>query len=178
MPIFIKTGYWSNKRKALAGELDLDLWLQKNLPTPPVTTTTTTTQAVSTYKIYSAIITQTGTNNLTATVLEKSNQFDIYFTRISAGNYTIDSPQFVRGKTIINGINPYIESDWELDSTSVSFPIIKVGGGPPTTNREIKIPGYMYKTGTAISILTNQEGIATDSVLSKLKLFVEIRVYN
>jgi hypothetical protein len=50
MPTFIKPGFWNKKRNKLAGELDLDLWLQRNLPTtsttttgvPPTTTSTTT----------------------------------------------------------------------------------------------------------------------------------------
>jgi hypothetical protein len=47
MPTFIKPGFWNIKRKQFAGELNLDKLIQENSSAPN-------------YKIFSAIVTQTG----------------------------------------------------------------------------------------------------------------------
>ncbi len=69
MPTFIKAGFWNKKRKQLAGELDLDYLIQSLIPSPTTTTTTTTAPA---YKVYSALISQSGTNAPTLVVLQNT----------------------------------------------------------------------------------------------------------
>lgn len=134
--------------------------------------------ASSSYKVYSALLTQTGENAPVPIVLENSSNMVVNFERNFTGEYYISSLEFVRGKTIINGVNPYLENTWELSQTSVDFPVIKVGGGPTSTNREIRIPSTMSTTGTNIIFQTIQNNISTDGVLSKLNAFIEIKVYN
>jgi hypothetical protein len=130
------------------------------------------------YKVYTALLTQSGASNPVPTVLDNPDGMVINFSRTTTGVYTISSTSFIRGKVIVNNVNPYIESSWGLSETSVSFPKISTGGGPPTATREIRIPSGMYTTGTNIKFSTTQEGVPADDVLSKYNLFVEIRVYN
>ena len=129
------------------------------------------------YKVYTALLTQSGTSAPVATVLSNPSALVITFTRLSAGLYTLDSISFVRGKVIINNMNPYIESSWPIGATSVDFPKIEVGGGPPSANCEIKIPNSMYTTGTSVSFSSRENGVLADDVLSKYLGFIEIRVY-
>lgn len=148
------------------------------------TTISTTTLYVSgnsisrPYKVYSALLTQTGTSDPTAIVLENQSDLVITYARTDVGVYEINSTSFVRGKVIINNMNPYIESLWELANTSVNFPKISTGGGPPSTYRDIRIPSAMYTTGTSIYFNTVENNVNADDVLSKYNAFIEIRVYN
>lgn len=130
------------------------------------------------YKVYSALLTQSGTSNPVPTVLDNPDGLVINFSRTTTGLYTISSTSFIRGKVIVNNVNPYIESSWELSDTGLSFPKILTGGGPPAATREIKIPTAMFTTGTDIKFSTLENGAYADDVLSKYNAFVEIRVYN
>lgn len=69
MPTFIKPGFWNKKRKQLAGELDLDYLIQSLIPSSTTTTTTTTAPP---YKVYSGLISQSGTNAPTLVVLQNT----------------------------------------------------------------------------------------------------------
>ena len=129
------------------------------------------------YKVYTALLTQSGTSAPVATVLSNPSALVITFTRSSAGSYTVDSTSFVRGKVIINNMNPYIESSWPIGSTSVDFPKVAVSGGPPSATCEIKIPSGMFTTGTSVSFSSRENGVLADDVLSKYLGFIEIRVY-
>jgi len=129
------------------------------------------------YKVYTALLTQSGTSAPVATVLSNPSALVITFTRSSAGNYALDSTSFVRGKVIINNMNPYIESSWPIGATSVNFPRIEVGGGPPSASCEIRIPSGMFTTGTSVSFNSREQGVSADDVLSKYLGFIEIRVY-
>ena len=137
----------------------------------------TVTVPGSEYRVYTALLSQTGTNAPVATVLSNSSALVITFTRSSTGSYTLDSISFVRGKVIINNMNPYIESSWPIAGTTVDFPKIEVSGGPPSANCEIKIPSSMSTTGTSVSFSSTENGVLKDDVLSKYLGFIEIRVY-
>jgi hypothetical protein len=139
--------------------------------------TVTVPGSAAEYRVYTALLSQTGTNAPVATVLSNSSALVITFTRLSAGLYTLDSISFVRGKVIINNMNPYIESSFPVGSTSVDFPKVAVSGGPPSANCEIKIPNSMYTTGTSVSFSSRENGVLADDVLSKYLGFIEIRVY-
>jgi hypothetical protein len=130
------------------------------------------------YKLYSALLTQTGTAAPVATILDNPSGLVINYTRTGVGLYVIDSTSFVRGKVIVNNMNPYIESSWPIANTSVNFPKILTGGGPSSANCEIKIPNSMFTTGTTIYFQTVENNVYADSVLSKYNAFIEIRVYN
>ncbi len=130
------------------------------------------------YKVYTALLTQTGTAAPVATVLSNPSALVITFTRSFAGFYTVDSLSFVRGKVIINNINPYIESSWPIGTTSIDLPKILTSGGPPSATCEITIPSSMSTTGTSVSFTTTENAVYKDDVLSKYNGFIEIRVYN
>lgn len=132
----------------------------------------------TTYKVYTAFLTQSGTSDPVPTVLDNPDGLVIDFSRTTTGVYTMSSTSFIRGKVIVNNVNPYINSSWELSDTSLSFPKILTGGGPPEATREIRIPSSMSTTGTNIKFSTIQNGVFADDILSKYNLFVEIRVYN
>ena len=132
----------------------------------------------STYKVYTALLTQSGTSDPVPTVLDNPDGLVINFSRTTTGSYTMSSTSFIRGKVIVNNVNPYINSSWELSETTLSFPKILTGGGPPEATREIRIPSGMFTTSTNIRFATLQNGAYADDVLSKYNLFVEIRVYN
>lgn len=142
---------------------------------PLVASVPTPTQS---YKVYTAILTQSGTAAPVATVLDNPDGLVITFSRNSAGSYSIQSTSFIRGKVIINNLNPYIDASWEITDTAVNFPKITMGGGPPSTYREIILPSSMHTTGTNIDFSTFQASAYSDGVLSKYNLFIEIRVYN
>jgi hypothetical protein len=56
----------------------------------------------TTYKVYTALLTQTGTDAPVATVLENTLGGDVNFTRTDVGNYLITSNElFTIGKTIV-----------------------------------------------------------------------------
>lgn len=137
----------------------------------------TVTVPGSEYRVYTALLSQTGTNAPVATVLSNSSALVITFTRLSAGLYTLDSISFVRGKVIINNMNPYIESSFPIGATTVDFPKVAVSGGPPSATCEIKIPESMFTTGTSVSFSSKENGVLKDDVLSKYLGFIEIRVY-
>ena len=81
------------------------------VPTAPTATTGTNTTQIATtafvqgirpYKVYTALLTQVGTNAPTATVLENTLGDTVVWTRTSAGSYVGTlSGAFVTGKTVI-----------------------------------------------------------------------------
>lgn len=105
------------------------------------------------YKVYTALLTQTGTGNPTATVLENTLGFNPTLVRMNAGNYAIQSAfeLFTVGKTFViqGGINYY------------DFPAGKV---------------YVYQSDNAnINIDCYNNSNPSDDVLVRFP--VEIRIY-
>jgi hypothetical protein len=89
MPTFIKGGFWSKRKsvpKISNGELNLDEFVENKLPTP-------------TYKVYTALLTQTGTNPPVATVLENTLGTTITWTRQGPGIYDATLTQGVWDNT-------------------------------------------------------------------------------
>lgn len=142
----------------------------------PVSTTTTTT-TVALYKIYSARLTQSGTNNPIAAEVFQDEIGDISFTRQSAGLYTVSSPSFIRGKVLLNNINPYAESSYPGPATNNSFEYaVNFGGGG--NSLQVYLPVEYPKTGTSFKIQTFLVTTPADNVLSYYNLFIEIKIYN
>ena len=139
--------------------------------------TVTVPGSTAEYRVYTALLSQTGTNAPVATVLSNPSALVITFTRLFAGSYTVDSTSFVRGKVIVNNMNPYIESSFPIGATSVDFPKVAVSGGPPSATCDIRIPSDAKTTGTSVYFTTRENGVYKDDVLSKYQGFIEIRVY-
>lgn len=112
----------------------------------------------STYKVYTALLTQTGSNPPIATVLENTLG-EISFTYISTGAYGINSADlFTLGKTMI---------------TTVTF-LSGVGMGLQTVNC---MNNTIDNTKSLLVIKTNSAGFGqVDDKL--LNTPIEIRVYN
>jgi hypothetical protein len=140
MPTFIKTGFWEKARKGYNEWLNLDQ-LITNIVTsliPPAPT----------YKVYTALLTQTGTNPPVATVLENTLG-DVVWSYVSPGKYRANlSGAFTEGKTFLS------------ENYENTFYILKI----------ININFIAYSTYvTATDTLEN--GLLLDTP-------IEIRVYN
>ena len=106
MPTFIKTGFWEKARKGYKEWLNLDQFIESKIPVP-------------TYKVYTALLTQTGEDAPTATVLENTLG-DIVWTRIDEGIYigTL-SNSFIENKTGVIINNTAYASDNQITTVDV-----------------------------------------------------------
>jgi hypothetical protein len=117
-------------------------------PDKPSGTYTIATTSDATYKVYSALLTQTGVNAPTAIVLENTLGGAVTFTYVSPGVYTINS-----------------SSLFTVDKTSV------IAG-----NLGLYVTGYsVTNTTTTINLFTSSPSGYQDEGL--IKTFLEIRVY-
>lgn len=81
MSIFIKAGLWLEKKTGYKGEFNLTRYITDLIAaTPPPTPTLP-------YKVYTALLTQTGENPPTAIVLENTLDFTPIWTRDNVGFY-------------------------------------------------------------------------------------------
>jgi hypothetical protein len=78
------------------------LWLASLFSEPP---------ASPSYKVYTALLTQTGTNAPTATVLENTLGVTITTSYIAEGTYKLNSSGivFITDKTAVLGLNGYVD---------------------------------------------------------------------
>ena len=108
------------------------------------------------YKVYTALVLQTGTNAPTATVLENTTGATIAWTRNSTGRFiaTASATLFTIGKTLVS------LSSGSTSGTDGKF--LKAGGAGTTTVQTI----YNHDTNTNASV----DGIAAGSM-------VEFRIY-
>jgi len=117
-------------------------------PDKPSGTYTIATTSDATYKVYSALLTQTGVNAPTAIVLENTLGGNVTFTYVSPGTYYINS-----------------SSLFTIDKTSV------IAG-----NLGLYVTGYrVTNTTTTINLFTSASTVYQDEGLAKT--FLEIRVY-
>ena len=149
MSIFIKAGLWLEKKTGYKGEFNLTKFVENLIATSP---------SGQSYKVYTALLTQTGTNDPVATVLENTIG-NIVWTRIEAGFYIATlNGAFTAGKTFLDGIVVY-------------------GASSATTN----IVGGNLTVGSIdfvvmITKIISGSNINQDSVLNNTP--IEIRVYN
>lgn len=108
-----------------------------------------------TYKVYTALLTQTGTNAPVPTVLENTIG-NIWFSYFDTGVYHINSDGlFTNNKTFVN-ISPTVQNAGDAINQTVQF----VGGAESTIN-----------TLTIQTLAASQDGIPN-------RTSIEIRVYN
>jgi hypothetical protein len=87
MPTYIKTGFWEKARKGYKEWLNLDQFIESKIPVP-------------TYKVYTALLTQTGEDAPTAIVLENTLGGNIVWSRDNEGSYIATlNGAFVEDKT-------------------------------------------------------------------------------
>lgn len=159
MPTFIKPGFWEKTKKGYANWLNLDQ-LITNIVTaliPPV--------PEPIYKVYTALLTQSGTNAPVPTVLENTLVGTVSFYYDGVGSFVIVSSEgWDETKTTFQ-----LEASNGFDLVSGLFPsyIPIIGGG--------KGINTFTNVGTAGSqpprILPQSNGVLTNSL-------IEIRVYN
>jgi hypothetical protein len=101
------------------------------------------------YKVYTALLTQTGINPPVATILENTLGFVPTFNYGNVGSYFTSNPNFLLNKTTVNIFN-------NVNAFSYSFPCY------------ITLGGIFFN-----SILS---GVPSDNVLSNT--CIEIRIYN
>ena len=145
MPTYIKTGFWEKARKGYKEWLNLDQ-LITNIVTsliPPAPT----------YKVYTALLTQSGTTAPAATVLENTLGTTVTFSYTFAGQYLISfgvAPNF--GKTT------FLSSPLNADTNNWFLVVNK------------------YTSPTRLELTTRVNGVDTNNLLNST--FIEIRVYN
>lgn len=96
MSIFIKAGLWINKKIGYKGEFNL---------TQFVTDLISSTPPVLPYKVYTALISQTGTSApIITAILENTLEITLTFEYTSAGIYTVtaSTAAFTTDKTVLN----------------------------------------------------------------------------
>lgn len=129
MATFIKAGLWSKKKEGYKGELNLDQLIESTIPS-------------SKYKVYTALLTQSGGDNL----------LDIF-----DGNLTI-------GVTYKIFLNEGLDGQW--DFTNVGAPnnlentsFVATGTTPNSWGNNIGSAGLLYNTGAPIAtVLENTIG--------------------
>lgn len=156
MPTFIKPGFWEKTKKGYANWLNLDQL---------ITNIVTAIIPESKYKVYTALLTQSGTNAPVATVLENTLVGTVSFYYNGEGEYVIVSSEgWDETKTTFQ-----LEASNGFDLTGALIPsyIPIIGGGKTMTTYN--------NIGTAGSqpplILPQSNNILTNSL-------IEIRVYN
>lgn len=147
MPTYIKTGFWEKAKKGYKEWLNLDQLIESKV-TPP------------TYKVYTALLSQLGSNAPTAIVLENKLDNTVTLSRNSAGNYSISCADFGDTSKV------YVE----LKNINVLL--------PQPANQFF----YFTVTSGVINIRSTQVNFTSlsftpsDSILDKCP--IEIRVYN
>lgn len=112
----------------------------------------TGTNNIVPYKIYSALLTQTGTNAPVATVLQDTLGQPVLFTRSTTGRYLIQSNGFTNNKTAVIG------TQIDYNNNVIGYSLLQTPSGT-----EI----FM---GTINSIYNYADGLLNGD-------FIEIRVY-
>lgn len=104
------------------------------------------------YKIYAAKLTQTGTNNPTAVVLQDTLGDVVSFQRTTVGRYLIQSNAFTNDKTVV------IATQIDLNTNTIGFSL----SNSPT--------GVQISMGTVNAISNYADDLLNGD-------FIEIRVY-
>lgn len=97
------------------------------------------------YTLYTALLTQTGTNAPVATVLQNTTGGTLTWTRQSAGNYTVtaSSALFTANKTIVFGNQGNIpDVDFKWNRTSDTTVVLNTGSDSKLVNGSFEIRIY------------------------------------
>lgn len=112
MSTYIKPGFWTESKKNFKKFLNLDVFINKKiddklseLPEAPTPS----------YKVYTALVNQTGTNEPVVTVLENTLGMPLGISRVGVGNYNFNNGNgpFSYGKTVC-----FIQGSHDGDTSS------------------------------------------------------------
>ena len=159
MPTFIKTGFWDklinnnpSQAKAPKGWFNLDRFVEDKLPAPK-------------YKVYTALLTQSGVDAPESIVLENTIGIVPVFTYNGIGQYQIEFPGLFpiaigNDKTVIFYRN---------NSLSECIPITQIQQNFPTTNI------FTIYSRASVSFASFTPGQFYNQIMNGV---IEIRVYN
>lgn len=124
MPTYIKTGFWEKTSKRLKGYLNLDDIISDVISTNVIK------------KVYTAFITQTGTDAPVATVLKDDLNSPVW-EYSAVGTYTLTKiGAFTLNKTVPTKIDVYTDDDGNyitLERTNVNVMTLKTYAAADTT---------------------------------------------
>jgi hypothetical protein len=131
MPTYIKTGFWEKARKGYKEWLNLDQFIESKIPVP-------------TYKVYTALLTQTGTNAPVAIVLENtlggnltfSSDEGLYNTVTSSGLFTENKTFVLLGSGNESGYSPQVSVQ---DINTITFTVSTSEDAMYNTPIEIRV---------------------------------------
>jgi hypothetical protein len=156
MPTFIKAGLWKKAKKALEGELNLTSLIQSLTPPPPPP------PPEPTYKVYTAKISQTGTNApVVDAVYENTLGGDVFFGYIITGEYAIESDNLFTGAGRAG------------DEDKVFVSISQGRNVAPLASFGISL---LNDSNLILHSYNSTNGNPTNGILSGI--YLEIRVYN
>jgi hypothetical protein len=116
------------------------------------------------YKVYRALLTQTGTNAPVATVLENTLGLIPTYSYQDVGSYALTAP--------LSNPNPFTENKTTLDWTNTYFTLF--GGSILTENRM----NAVWSSTSQILISTVDGTTATNDILNTNQWWIEIIVYD
>lgn len=126
------------------------------------------------YKVYTALLTQSGTNAPVATILENTLGFVPSWTRTAAGTYKITDASFQLNKTIVNNLNPWGDG-LAITNVNVEPKLAFISAGPVYVDARL---ATNLSSSNTIEINTfNSSSAKTDGIISSYAVFLEIRVY-
>jgi len=148
MSIFIKAGLWLEKKTGFKGEFNLTRYITDLIADSP---------SGSTYKVYTALLSQTGEEDPEVTVLQNNTGLEFTASRGNAGSYTIAFTGYI------------------LDQSKV---VILMGpyAGPIVIAPSL-LSAYLYDDNTVFIYTTDAATLTqVDGLLKNTS--IEIRVYN
>lgn len=127
------------------------------------------------YKIYTAYITQTATDNPTAKVLQNNTGIDFKWVRTGVGTYAVDLGNIVPSNFVFPGFGN------GLNAGNADFRVIYDWGAGLTVAGAYFVYAYSFSGNNGIELVSMGAGLAgTDdlsNILDGLELFIEIRIY-
>lgn len=126
--------------------------------------------------VFEAFLTQNDTDAPeVATLIEDTIQ-DVTLGIVGDGYYSASSPKFENNKVVVNGVNPFLTEDYELESNSFTGNEIILGGGP-INNRKVIIPAVAKKTGNTFFFATRDNDQYANGVMRKYNAYIKIEVF-
>ena len=125
------------------------------------------------YKVYTALLTQSGTNAPVATILENTLGFVPSWTRTAAGTYKTTNASFQLNKTIVNNLNPW--GDGLAMNGNVEPKLAFIAVGPVYV--DVRLATNLSSSNTIEINTYNSISGKTDGIISQYAVFLEIRVY-
>jgi len=127
------------------------------------------------YKVWKGYLTQNSTSNPVVVVIDNTLGDVLTWIREEVGIYTVTSPLFLLGKTLVNGINPFTDG-LALTGPNLNISqILAISAGP--LNIKIDVAGNLSSTNK-VGIKTTSSGTNTDGIISSYGVYIEIQLFD